>query len=61
MQKKKKKNLYFSDFSLCSCLTLFDYKQVDSFATSRDSETHEATRRILSVILRQVTFLSLMG
>ncbi|GJR33407.1 katanin p60 ATPase-containing subunit A1 isoform X1 [Tanacetum coccineum] len=28
--------------------------EVDSFATSRDSETHEATRRILSVILRQI-------
>ncbi|CAH1448241.1 unnamed protein product [Lactuca virosa] len=28
--------------------------EVDSFATARDSETHEATRRILSVILRQI-------
>ncbi|WOK96380.1 katanin p60 ATPase-containing subunit A1-like isoform X1 [Canna indica] len=28
--------------------------EVDSFATSRDSEIHEATRRILSVILRQI-------
>lgn len=28
--------------------------EVDSFATSRDNETHEATRRILSVILRQI-------
>ncbi|KAJ0476259.1 putative ATPase, AAA-type, core, P-loop containing nucleoside triphosphate hydrolase [Helianthus annuus] len=28
--------------------------QVDSFATSHDSETHEATCRILSVILRQI-------
>ncbi|KAD7117977.1 hypothetical protein R6Q59_005005 [Mikania micrantha] len=28
--------------------------EVDSFATTRDSETHEATRRILSVILRQI-------
>ncbi|KAI4967399.1 hypothetical protein ZWY2020_027872 [Hordeum vulgare] len=28
--------------------------EVDSFAISRDSEMHEATRRILSVILRQV-------
>ncbi|OEL20949.1 hypothetical protein BAE44_0018032 [Dichanthelium oligosanthes] len=29
------------------------YKYVDSFAIARDSEMHEATRRILSVILRQ--------
>lgn len=28
--------------------------EVDSFATARDGETHEATRRILSVILRQI-------
>ncbi|XP_020168989.3 uncharacterized protein [Aegilops tauschii subsp. strangulata] len=28
--------------------------EVDSFAISRDSEMHEATRRILSVILRQI-------
>ncbi|KAL4563000.1 hypothetical protein LXL04_027031 [Taraxacum kok-saghyz] len=28
--------------------------EVDSFATARDNETHEATRRILSVILRQI-------
>ncbi|XP_020090144.1 spastin isoform X1 [Ananas comosus] len=28
--------------------------EVDSFAVSRDSEMHEATRRILSVILRQI-------
>ncbi|KAA8520142.1 hypothetical protein F0562_014398 [Nyssa sinensis] len=28
--------------------------EVDSFAVARDSETHEATRRILSVILRQI-------
>lgn len=28
--------------------------QVDSFAVARDSEMHEATRRILSVLLRQV-------
>lgn len=28
--------------------------QVDSFATARDGETHEATRRLLSVLLRQV-------
>lgn len=32
-------------------LTLF---QVDSFAISRDSDMHEATRRVLSVLLRQV-------
>lgn len=28
--------------------------QVDSFATARGGEIHEATRRILSVLLRQV-------
>lgn len=28
--------------------------EVDSFATARDGETHEATRRILSVLLRQI-------
>lgn len=28
--------------------------QIDSFAAARDSEMHEATRRILSVLLRQV-------
>lgn len=28
--------------------------QVDSLATSRDSDLHEATRRLLSVLLRQV-------
>ncbi|XP_059662905.1 uncharacterized protein LOC132308725 [Cornus florida] len=28
--------------------------EVDSFAVARDSETHEATRRILSVLLRQI-------
>ena len=28
--------------------------QIDSFAVARDSEMHEATRRILSVLLRQV-------
>ncbi|XP_047312247.1 uncharacterized protein LOC124915551 isoform X2 [Impatiens glandulifera] len=28
--------------------------EVDSFATSRDNEMHEATRRMLSVILRQI-------
>ncbi|KAF0932585.1 hypothetical protein E2562_010463 [Oryza meyeriana var. granulata] len=28
--------------------------EVDSFASTRDSEMHEATRRILSVILRQI-------
>lgn len=28
--------------------------EVDSFAIARDSEMHEATRRILSVILRQI-------
>ncbi|XP_008793795.2 ATPase family AAA domain-containing protein 1-A isoform X3 [Phoenix dactylifera] len=28
--------------------------EVDSFAVARDSEMHEATRRILSVILRQI-------
>lgn len=31
-----------------------DQLQVDSFATARDGETHEATRRLLSVLLRQV-------
>ena len=28
--------------------------QIDSFAVARDNEMHEATRRILSVLLRQV-------
>ncbi|XP_060175758.1 uncharacterized protein LOC132606325 isoform X3 [Lycium barbarum] len=28
--------------------------EVDSFATARDGETHEATRRLLSVLLRQL-------
>ncbi|CAN6479156.1 unnamed protein product [Victoria cruziana] len=28
--------------------------EVDSFAATRDSEMHEATRRILSVLLRQI-------
>lgn len=28
--------------------------EVDSFAVARDSETHEATRRVLSVLLRQI-------
>ncbi|KAL6200921.1 hypothetical protein ACLB2K_024636 [Fragaria x ananassa] len=28
--------------------------EVDSFATSRDSDLHEATRRVLSVLLRQI-------
>lgn len=28
--------------------------QVDAFAVARDAEIHEATRRILSVLLRQV-------
>ncbi|KAI3456506.1 hypothetical protein Pfo_013169 [Paulownia fortunei] len=28
--------------------------EVDSVATARDSETHEATRRVLSVLLRQI-------
>lgn len=28
--------------------------EVDAFATARDGETHEATRRILSVLLRQI-------
>lgn len=28
--------------------------QIDSFAAARDNEMHEATRRILSVLLRQV-------
>ncbi|VFQ88925.1 unnamed protein product [Cuscuta campestris] len=28
--------------------------EVDSFATARDGETHEATRRMLSVLLRQI-------
>jgi hypothetical protein len=31
-----------------------DYLQIDSLATTRDSEMHEATRRMLSVLLRQV-------
>lgn len=31
-----------------------DLLQVDSLATSRDSDLHEATRRLLSVLLRQV-------
>lgn len=43
-------NLTFSVIS-ASCIKLL---QVDSFAASRDKEMHEATRRILSVILRQV-------
>ncbi|MCD9643643.1 hypothetical protein HAX54_031262 [Datura stramonium] len=29
-------------------------ERVDSFATARDGETHEATRRLLSVLLRQI-------
>lgn len=40
-------NLMFHNFALT-------FKQVDSFAVARDSEMHEATRRILSVLLRQV-------
>lgn len=28
--------------------------EIDSFATARDNETHEATRRVLSVLLRQI-------
>ena len=44
----------------CSCFDLTfsvistSFLQVDSFAASRDNDMHEATRRILSVILRQV-------
>lgn len=38
-------------YSVSLFLTLI---QVDSLAISRDSEMHEATRRILSVLLRQV-------
>ncbi|KAL6567525.1 hypothetical protein OROGR_001193 [Orobanche gracilis] len=33
---------------------VFLLQQVDSVATARDNETHEATRRLLSVLLRQI-------
>ncbi|KAG4990147.1 hypothetical protein JHK87_023604 [Glycine soja] len=33
--------------------TLPNAIQIDSFAAARDNEMHEATRRILSVLLRQ--------
>jgi len=33
---------------------LFFLDEIDSFAASRDQEMHEATRRILSVLLRQI-------
>jgi len=35
-------------------INVLETMQVDSFAIARDSEMHEATRRILSVLLRQV-------
>ncbi|KAL9146730.1 hypothetical protein ABFS82_13G129600 [Erythranthe guttata] len=34
--------------------TIIFLDEVDSVATARDSETHEATRRLLSVLLRQI-------
>lgn len=40
------------------CFILINYLQIDSFATARDNETHEATRRVLSVLLRQVILAS---
>ncbi|PKA50607.1 26S protease regulatory subunit 6B like [Apostasia shenzhenica] len=44
-------------FSLANELTdgaIIFLDEVDSFAVARDSEMHEATRRILSVLLRQI-------
>ena len=42
-------------FKLCIRLLIRQpLLQVDAFATARDGEIHEATRRILSVLLRQV-------
>uniref|UniRef100_A0A0D9VKU2 AAA+ ATPase domain-containing protein n=1 Tax=Leersia perrieri TaxID=77586 RepID=A0A0D9VKU2_9ORYZ len=46
-----------SVFSLANNLpdgSIIFLDEVDSFASARDSEMHEATRRILSVILRQI-------
>ncbi|XP_077217058.1 P-loop containing nucleoside triphosphate hydrolases superfamily protein isoform X3 [Tasmannia lanceolata] len=37
-----------------SCARVISNQAVDSFAVSRDTEMHEATRRILSVLLRQI-------
>ncbi|XP_057497610.1 uncharacterized protein LOC130782351 isoform X2 [Actinidia eriantha] len=37
-----------------SCARVIANQAVDSFAVARDSEMHEATRRILSVLLRQI-------
>lgn len=43
-----------SNLKLFTHMTTFDVLQVDSFAIARDSDIHEATRRMLSVLLRQV-------
>ncbi|XP_022720659.1 uncharacterized protein LOC111278295 isoform X3 [Durio zibethinus] len=37
-----------------SCARVIANQAVDAFATARDGEIHEATRRILSVLLRQI-------
>lgn len=51
-------NIFFVEFSQVSYFLIIIcsyFIQVDSFATSRESDIHEATRRILSVLLRQVS------
>lgn len=46
---------YWFSIKLTYCLcSFFCGIQIDSFAAARDNEMHEATRRILSVLLRQV-------
>ena len=51
---------YYLQFTYFLDCTIYDFPlflfqlQVDSFAIARDSEMHEATRRVLSVLLRQV-------
>lgn len=45
---------YWFSIKLTYCLcSFFCGIQIDSFAAARDNEMHEATRRILSVLLRQ--------
>jgi hypothetical protein len=39
--------------SLCIVCVFLEI-QIDSFAAARDNDMHEATRRMLSVLLRQV-------
>jgi hypothetical protein len=43
--------------SLCIVCVFLEI-QIDSFAAARDNDMHEATRRMLSVLLRQVNVIA---